>query len=167
MNNKGFAITGILYGLMLIFILVLSSFLSVLIGKNRRIDELENNIYINTSVYSVGVNIVDINDLYSDGVSYSFNNFDYKISTLDNRVNNNSYIKNINILPEYIYTTKRNALYFLSFNNNSNKCEVFLPKNTVVISGSTKGNGADINKLYYKIGGSSNLDDFTELECIR
>ena len=47
MNNKGFAITGILYGLMLIFILALTSFLSILVGKNRRIDELEKSVYEN------------------------------------------------------------------------------------------------------------------------
>lgn len=50
MNNKGFAISGIIYGLMLLFIAVLTSFLSVLIGRNRRVDELMDSIY-NSVVY--------------------------------------------------------------------------------------------------------------------
>jgi len=45
LNNKGFAITGIIYGLMLLFVLIISSFLSILIGRNRRMDELVLGIY--------------------------------------------------------------------------------------------------------------------------
>lgn len=45
MNNKGFAITSIIYGLMLLFVVVVSSFLSILIGRNRRIDELIEGVY--------------------------------------------------------------------------------------------------------------------------
>lgn len=45
MNNKGFAITSIIYGLMLLFIVIITSFLSILIGKNRRMDKLVEGVY--------------------------------------------------------------------------------------------------------------------------
>ena len=45
MNNKGFAITSIIYGLMLLFIVIVTSFLSILVGRNRRMDELVEGIY--------------------------------------------------------------------------------------------------------------------------
>ena len=55
MNNKGFAITGIIYGLMLIFILTITSFLSILIGRNRRIDSLVETIYENLKYSAIPV----------------------------------------------------------------------------------------------------------------
>ena len=64
MNNKGFAITGILYGLMLIFILALTSFLSILVGKNRRIDELEKSVYENLELKKETYNFADNEDNY-------------------------------------------------------------------------------------------------------
>ena len=45
MNSKGFAITSIIYGLMLLFVLTISSFLAVLVGKNRRMESITEGIY--------------------------------------------------------------------------------------------------------------------------
>lgn len=45
MNNKGFAITSIIYGLMLLFIVIVTSFLSILVGRNRRMDKLVEGVY--------------------------------------------------------------------------------------------------------------------------
>ncbi len=126
MNNKGFAITGILYGLMLIFILALTSFLSILVGKNRRIDELEKSVYENLELKKETYNFVDNEDNYK-------------------------------------YTTSSNGLY--TFNYNGSTCNAYLPSNTVVITSKTKNE--ETNKLYYKIGGSSNLEDYLELECLK
>ena len=126
MNNKGFAITGILYGLMLIFILALTSFLSILVGKNKRIDELEKSAYENLELKKETYNFADNDD-------------DYK------------------------YTTSSNGLY--TFNYNGSICNAYLPSNTVVITSKTKNE--ETNKLYYKIGGSSNLEDYLELECLK
>lgn len=122
MNNKGFAITGILYGLMLIFILALTSFLSILVGKNRRIDSLIDNIY--------------------DNVKYN----EYNITLNDDT---------------YFYETENTGLY--TFEYNSMVCKAYLPVNTVVITGKYKDN---TNKFYYKYGGGSNMNEYTELVCI-
>lgn len=126
MNNKGFAITGILYGLMLIFILALTSFLSILVGKNRRIDELEKSVYENLELKKETYNFADNEDNYK-------------------------------------YTTSSNGLY--TFNYNGSTCNAYLPSNTVVIT--SKAKNEETNKLYYKIGGSSNLEDYLELECLK
>lgn len=124
MNNKGFAITGILYGLMLIFILALTSFLSILVGKDKRMDALMNSVYENIDL--------KIND--------------YEFTTKE----------------DYKYTTLSIGLY--RFNYNNHICKAYLPSNTVVIT--SKAKLEDNNKLYYKVGGSSNLDQFEELECL-
>ncbi len=127
MNNKGFAITGILYGLMLIFILVLTSFLSILVGKNRRIDELEKSVYESVKLSHITIELTDEVDKYQ-------------------------------------YTTLSNAIYTIKYSGR--ECNAILPINTVLISGNVKSNGVNDDKVYYKVGGSSNLDDFEELGCI-
>lgn len=62
------------------------------------------------------------------------------------------------------YTTTSKAIYRFNF-NDYDRCEAFLPENVVIISGKMKG--GDANKIYYKVGGSSNLEDFKELECLK
>ena len=128
MNNKGFAITSIIYGLMLLFIVIITSFLSVLVGRNRRMDILMDSVY--ESLY----NEVNVNE----------NSFDNS---------NNSYV------------TKKRSLY--RFSINGNMCKAFLPKNTVLILGSFK-DSSDVNvanKLYFKVGGGEDVDDYNELIC--
>lgn len=126
MNNKGFAITGILYGLMLVFILALTSFLSILVGKNKRMDALTDSVYESITLNSITYNFTEDEE-------------DYK------------------------YTTLSTGLY--TFNYNSSICSVYLPSNVVIITSNAKKE-VD-NKLYYKVGGSSNLEDFKELECLK
>lgn len=67
MNNKGFAITSIIYGLMLLFVVVLTSFLSVLVGRNRRIDALLESVY-SSVVYE---EIVVTNDAFTTYNAYA------------------------------------------------------------------------------------------------
>ena len=126
MNNKGFAITGILYGLMLVFILALTSFLSILVGKNKRMDALTASVYESITLNSITYNFTEDEE-------------DYK------------------------YTTLSTGLY--NFNYNSSICSVYLPSNVVIIT--SKAKKEVDNKLYYKVGGSSNLEDFKELECLK
>lgn len=44
LNNKGFAITAVLYGLLILFSLLVSSYLLVLSARKDRIDDLTNDI---------------------------------------------------------------------------------------------------------------------------
>lgn len=54
-NNKGFAITGIIYGLMIIFVFILSSFLAAVVGKNKRSEELLKSVHKDIEVDVINV----------------------------------------------------------------------------------------------------------------
>lgn len=44
LNNKGFAITSVLYGLLILFVVMMSSYLTVLSAKKNRIDTITKEI---------------------------------------------------------------------------------------------------------------------------
>ena len=44
LNNKGFAITAVLYGLLILFVVLFGSYLTILGTKKNRIDTITNNI---------------------------------------------------------------------------------------------------------------------------
>ena len=73
LNNKGFAITGILYGLLILFALLVGSYLTVLTARKNRLDGIVENIedeYNNTvkKLYTVSL-YVDGDDKGSTTVS--------------------------------------------------------------------------------------------------
>lgn len=59
MNNKGFAVTGIIYGIMLLFVLVVTSFLTIIVGRNRRVDTLVGGVYDKVDYYTETVTLDD------------------------------------------------------------------------------------------------------------
>lgn len=44
LNNKGFAITAVLYGLLILFVVLVSSYLVVLSAKKDRVEKITNEI---------------------------------------------------------------------------------------------------------------------------
>lgn len=44
LNNKGFAITSVLYGLLILFVLLTSTYLSMLTTKKNNIDKVAEDI---------------------------------------------------------------------------------------------------------------------------
>lgn len=44
LNNKGFAITSVLYGLLILFVLLVGSYLVVLSVKKDRVEDMTNQI---------------------------------------------------------------------------------------------------------------------------
>lgn len=44
LNNKGFAITSVLYGLLILFVLLTSTYLSMLTTKKNNIDKVDEDI---------------------------------------------------------------------------------------------------------------------------
>ena len=44
LNNKGFAITAVLYGILVLFIFLVGSYLMVLSAKKNRIDDITSQI---------------------------------------------------------------------------------------------------------------------------
>lgn len=144
MNNRGFAITGIIYGLMLLFILVLTSFMSVLIGRNKRIDALIADAYGDIEYATIYVK-------ENNGV------FSYK---KENDPDFTQYVAPDNRAD--IYITSERALY--KFND---VCTMYLPENVMVITGKLK-NGTEDSKLYYNklTNEVPDYSTFNELTCI-
>lgn len=115
MNNKGFAITSIIYGLMLLFVVIITSFLSILVGRNRRMDEVVEGVY--------------------ESLKYE-----------EITITKDSFIENDNTS----YGTPKRALYHFDIDNDgTNECSSYLPKNTALILGTTRGDGALENDIYY------------------
>jgi len=123
MNNKGFAITSIIYGLMLLFVLMIASFLTILVGRNRRMDDLISSVQDTLEYETIEVT-------YND----SDNKFNDNISTIEDAD---------------IYVTPKRAKY--NFSNIVSNCIVYLPKNTVVITNSIKTDSS-LGTLYYGTG---------------
>ena len=61
MNNKGFAVTGIIYGIMLLFVLVVTSFLTIIVGRNRRVDALVDGVYDKVNYYTEEIDLKSSN----------------------------------------------------------------------------------------------------------
>ena len=107
MNNKGFAITGILYGLMILFVIVITSFLAVVVGKSKRDNEVLNNVKESLSLNSSKT-------VYWSKFNYANYGWTY-----------NGY--------RYSYVTDRRALYTFENDDYDTCVSMYLPKGTVVI----------------------------------
>ena len=46
LNNKGFAITAVIYGLLILFVILVSSYMTILSARKNRVDNLEKDIYM-------------------------------------------------------------------------------------------------------------------------
>lgn len=143
MNNKGFAITGIIYGLMLLFILVLTSFLSILIGRNKRIDALIESTYdsIEYPTFYIEEN---------DGV------FKYK---KDGETNFTEYVA-----PEGrtdIFITSEKGKYVF------NSCVKYFPENVMFITDKLKY-GENLNNVlfYYKSEDGTSYNNVENFEIV-
>jgi len=125
MNNKGFAITSIIYGLMILFMIVVTSFISILIGRNRRIDELVKGVYKSIEYEEITINK---NDFENDNSGYTTPKktlYHFDINE-DGVVECASFFpKNtILLLGETVGAENENDIYFYySTNNEDNNSE--------------------------------------------
>lgn len=80
LNNKGFAITAVLYGLLILFVLLVSSYLLVLSARKNRVDNLVNDIEKNyflsseeseVQKYKVTINTYLDSDFRSSIIEYT------------------------------------------------------------------------------------------------
>ena len=106
MNNKGFAISGILYGVLMLFLMLLLSLLNVLVTRINRLTSLVNEV--NNSVE-------DIRCASSD-------------SSCPNRIYYDDELND----SDTLYTTKVRGKYILKV-NNSIECSLYLPKNISLV----------------------------------
>lgn len=114
LNNKGFAITGILYGILILFALLVASYLTVLTARKNRLDNIITDIeeeYNNSNItYIVQVLVEDGNgdsdiQTINKGETYTFTfssmSQDLDVSCTNNQVAeyvvNNSYMATLTI----------------------------------------------------------------------
>lgn len=91
LNNKGFAITSVLYGLLILFVFLLASYFTVLTAKKNRLDiitkEIEDDYYFNIKK-EVNETISYPYDVLYTG-KYVFNNDCVKYLYAGNKLTNN------------------------------------------------------------------------------
>lgn len=64
LNNKGFAITAVLYGLLILFVILIGSYLTLLATKKNRLDSITSDVESNYEFSTC----IDIND----NISYPY-----------------------------------------------------------------------------------------------
>ena len=160
MNNKGFAITSIIYGLMLLFVMVVASFLSVLVGRNRRMDDLLDGVR-DTLDYPVNVVRYDEASNYfyidKDG-NNSFNNIIDDDS--DGKLDEGSEALNINL---GVFITNDRGIY--DFSAIMAGCTKYLPKNIVIVNAKyfDSESYTETMLFYNTTGGDFSTENYTEL----
>lgn len=129
LNNKGFAITGILYGLLILFALLVASYLTILTARKNRLDgiisdieeEYNGNSYDNNVTYSLVLN-------KGTGISKIY----YKKSSDTTYSNSSSTVTINNIAPNtiyYYYVETTSGYEPLSCTSNSNYCTIEVIEN--------------------------------------
>lgn len=141
MNNKGFAISGILYGILILFLTVLASILNVLVIRLKDLDEI--NAEIVSNVEDKGCASID-SVVAPCNVSFTYDN-DLRDS-------------------ETRFTTKVRGKYELEITDSSSGktiCYTYLPKNVMIV--------VNENKLKYLLpneNGQIDISNFTEAKDV-
>ncbi len=78
LNNIGFAITSILYSLLILFVILVGSYLMILSSKKNRLDiiseDIENNFSFNNCVYKDNSdNCMEVSISFSSLIPYKLN----------------------------------------------------------------------------------------------
>ena len=114
LNNKGFAITAVLYGLLILFVILVSSYLLVLGAKKDRIDTIVKDI---EAEYNERILIKYINKLYNssektsvinNGITYSYAP---SVSLMNDRLGDSNVPANDGNI-RYYGTNPNNYIYF-------------------------------------------------------
>ena len=143
LNNKGFAITGILYTVLIMFLLLLSSLLLMLTTRINRLIKLTDSI--NKEVENN--NIIDIG------------NYDSTSAGNENKISN----------PidgtKYFITSYRGKYEFYINDDNSKTCYSYLPENTLlsISGGILKYKLPTLDESGNYVVDTSNLTDLTDL----
>ena len=143
LNNKGFAITGILYTVLILFLLVLSSLLLMLTTRINRLIKLTDNI--NKEVENK--NSIDIENYDGSGVVNQ--------NMISNPIDGN----------KYFITSYRGKYEFVINDNNANICYSYLPENTLlsISDGILKYKLPTLDESGNYVVDTFNLTDLTEL----
>lgn len=114
LNNKGFAISGILYGVLILFLMIILTLLKILVV---RIDDLDN-------IQSETIEEVEkVGCASNESIQDTLCNTTFSYGESDS---------------EYNYITKVRGKYEIRIIDNNNVCYAYLPKNIVLVIKSNK-----------------------------
>ena len=106
LNRKGFVITAILYGLLLLFVMLVSSYLLVLSARKNRLDNIVKEVEGKYSQHIVHVILTDSSSDFSNNTIYRLDNGNMEDEGGNKKgyegdfvVNNNGTLKIQNIIP--------------------------------------------------------------------
>ena len=165
LNNKGFAITGILYGLLILFALLVGSYLTILTAKKNRLDgivadiENEYNNKENISTYTLTIT-------KGTGVSKIY----YKVDSDSSYTSSTRNVSlSVNSGSTYYYYGVASSGYTMSSCTSSSPCDGTMGTSNVTKTLSASVNsytlnlnkGTGVSKIYYKINGASSYTSST------
>lgn len=129
-NNKGFAITGILYGLLILFALLVASYLTILTARKNRLDNIIADIEAEYNENSYDNNNITYSLILNKGTGIS--KIYYKKSN-DTTYNNSSNTVTINGIASntiyYYYVETTSGYELSSCNSKSNYCTIEITSN--------------------------------------
>ena len=152
LNNKGFAITGILYGLLILFALLVGSYLTILTAKKNRLDgivadiENEYNNKENISTYTLTIT-------KGTGVSTIY----YKIDGASSYTSSTSNVSlSVNSGSTYSYYGVATSGYTMSSCTSLYPCYKIMKTSNVTetLSATATSNGPFTVKIYVDGGGA-------------
>lgn len=167
LNNKGFAITGILYGLLILFALLVGSYLTILTARKNRLDGIVENI---EDEYNNKENITSTYTLTlekGEGVSTIY----YKINEASSytSVTNSSITLDVQTGTRYYYYGTASTGYTMSSCTVSSPCSEVMGTSAVTKALTATANnysliitkGTGVSTIYYKINGASSYSSST------
>lgn len=130
LNNKGFAITGILYGLLILFALLVASYLTILTARKNRLDNIIEDIENEYNENSYDNNNITYSLILNKGTGIS--KIYYKKSSDATYNNSSSTVTINNIAPNtiyYYYVETTSGYELSSCNSKSNYCTIEITSN--------------------------------------
>ena len=164
LNNKGFAITGILYGLLILFALLVGSYLTILTAKKNRLDGIVENI---ENEYNEGESekytLTIERDIGISTIYYKINDADTYTSTSKNNVKIN--VNDGDTIYYYGETNEQECSYIIEECSKNSECNVkidasSIPKVTIsAVTGKclTIKKGPGVEKICYKVNNEKNF----------
>lgn len=159
LNNKGFAITGILYGLLILFALLVGSYLTVLTARKNRLDGIVENIENEYNGNTTDTYTLTLKK--GPGVE----EICYKIGDTGNFVcqkNVDSISKALKVGSKYYYYGIPASNYTMIKCTESNKCSSSMPNHeeAYTLAASTNTSSGPFNVKIY-VWGTLEVDETT------
>lgn len=133
LNNKGFAITGILYGLLILFAIMVASYLTILVARKNRLDSIisdnEEEYY---SIIEKENNTYTLTLNKGSGISKIY----YKVSTEGSYSSSSSSVTINKIAPGtvyYYYVEPSSGYEAMTCNSKINYCEATVTENKNIL----------------------------------